>query len=150
MRAHYDALAKSLASISLDQEVAADAAQEAFLELYLKWQGVDELANPVAWLYRVGINRCLDYRRRLARIPHLLDRLADARDAQTDEEWHPDPVFVAILKHLPRKQRVATVLYYQADFSTAEIARVMQISEGAVKSHLYRARETLRTLLEDE
>lgn len=146
---HFDSLAKTLAVATLDKELAADAAQEAFLQLHLRWHEVDKLDDPVAWVYRVGINRCRDYRRHLVRAARLFDRLtAAASTEETAEQWFPDLEFVALLKDLPKRQRVAAVLFYQADFSTAEIARVMHISEGAVKSHLHRARETLRPLAE--
>lgn len=148
---HFDSLAKTLAVVALDKDLAADAAQEAFLQLHLRWHEVDKLDDPVAWLYRVGINRCRDYRRRLARAARLFDRLsAAASTGENGEPWLPDQEFVALLRDLPKRQRVAAVLFYQADFSTPEIARVMHISEGAVKSHLHRARETLRPLLERE
>lgn len=148
---HFDSLAKTLAVVTLDKELAADAAQEAFLQLYIRWHKIDKLDNPVAWLYRVGINRCRDYRRRLVRAARVFDRLTAAAGAEEPEEqWLPDVTFVALLRDLPKRQRVAAVLFYQADLSTAEIARVMHISEGAVKSHLHRARETLRPLAEAE
>lgn len=150
MQRHFDSLAKALAVMTLDREQAADAAQEAFLQLHLHWHDVDKLEDPVAWVYRVGMNRCLDYRRHLIRATRLFERLSAAGAKETDEQWLPDVEFVAVLKGLSKRQRVAAVLFYQADFSIAEIARVMQISEGAVKSHLHRARETLRTLLEAE
>ncbi len=150
MQRHFDSLAKALAVMTLDREQAADAAQEAFLQLHLHWHDVDKLEDPVAWVYRVGMNRCLDYRRHVIRATRLFERLSAAGAKETDEQWLPDVEFVAVLKGLSKRQRVAAVLFYQADFSIAEIARVMQISEGAVKSHLHRARETLRTLLEAE
>ena len=150
-RRHFDSLAKALATVTFDRELAADAAQEAFLQLHLRWHEVGKLDDPVAWLYRVGINRCRDYRRHFVRAARLFDRLSAASDTKdTGERWFPDLDFVALLKNLPKRQRVAAVLFYQADFSTTEIARVMHISEGAVKSHLHRAREALRPLLEEE
>ena len=149
VRRHFHPLERSLSLITLDAGLAADAAQDAFLRLYLRWADVDTLEDPVAWLYRVGINRCYDYRRQLKRAARLFDRLA--AQAGSDEQggqWSPDAGFVSLVKRLPRQQRVATVLFYQADLSTKEIARTMQISESAVKSHLQRARETLRPLVE--
>jgi len=57
---------------------------------------------------------------------------------------------MAMLGRLPLRQRTAAALFYEADFSVAEIAAVMNISEGAVKSHLSRARQSLRQVLEVE
>lgn len=135
--------------ITLDAGSAADAAQEAFLRLYLRWDEVDKLDDAVAWLYRVGINRCYDYRRRLKRAAKVFDRLTATAGDGSDEPWTPNADFLSLVKRLSKQQRIAAVLFYQADLSTKEIARVMHISESAVKSHLQRARERLRPLLEE-
>lgn len=145
---HYHALERSLAVITLDPGSAADAAQEAFLQLYLRWDEAAKLDDPVAWLYRVGINRCYDYRRRLKRAARLFERLVATSRDDSREPWTPDTDFLSLVERLPRQQRIAAVLFYQADLSTEEIARVMHISESAVKTHLQRARETLRPLVE--
>jgi len=134
--------------ITLDAGSAADAAQEAFLRLYLRWDEVTKLDDPVAWLYRVGINRCYDYRRGLRRAARLLDRLTAATPRESAEPWTPDTDFLSLVKRLSKQQRIAAVLFYQADLSVEEIARVMHISESAVKTHLQRAREALRPLVE--
>ena len=149
VRRHFHPLEKSLTLITLDAGLAADAAQEACLRLYLRWDEVDSLDDPVAWLYRVGINRCRDYRRQLKRATRLFERLsAEAGDGRLVDPWAPEAEFAGLVKRLPRQQRIAAVLFYQADLSTKEIARAMQISESAVKSHLQRAREALRPLVE--
>jgi RNA polymerase sigma-70 factor, ECF subfamily len=138
--------------ISLDQEAAADAAQEAFIQLYLRWDRVEEYRDPVAWLYRVGINRCKDYRRFLSRTARVVERLASQGDrrAEGDEivDWAPDLDFASTFRSLPRRQRTAATLYYLNDLPTGEIAKIMNISEGAVNSHLHRAREALKGLVE--
>jgi RNA polymerase sigma factor (sigma-70 family) len=157
METHCARLVQSLTMISLDREAAADAAQEAFIQLYLRWDRVDEYRDPVAWLYRVGINRCKDYHRFLSRTARVVERLGSQSqgahgDPETggDElvEWTPDLDFVSTFRSLPKRQRTAATLYYLNDLSVGEIARIMNISEGAVNSHLHRAREALRGLVE--
>lgn len=146
---HYEPLAKALALMSFDKQLAADAAHDALLRLQLRWRAADTLDDPVAWLYRVAINRCRDYRRQLVRASRLFERLVMRAGAeQATSGWTPDEEFASLVRRLPKQQRVACVLFYQADLSTVEIARVMNISEGAVKSHLFRAREALRPLVE--
>jgi RNA polymerase sigma factor (sigma-70 family) len=108
-------------------------------------------SNPVAWLYRVGINRCKDYRRYLARASRLLTRVAaDLPPEAESVEWDNRLDALAVLKRLPVRQRTAAALFFEADLSVADIASTMGISEGAVKSHLSRARESLRQVLEVE
>ncbi len=152
VQSHSVRLVQALTLISLDREVAADAAQEAFIQLFLRWDHLGEYRDPVAWLYRVGINRCKDYRRFLARTSRLVERLGVAQSLQMEDsdlaEWDPDPSFCSAFRSLPKRQRTAATLYYLNDLSVEEIARIMNISEGAVNSHLHRAREALRGLVE--
>jgi RNA polymerase sigma factor (sigma-70 family) len=145
-------LVKSLALITFDRGMAEDAAQDAFIQLYLHWREVPAMRDPAAWLYRVGINRCKDYRRALRRGLRLVELLGrstydDLQDGP-QERWSPDTDFLAVLGPLPKRQRTAAALHYVAGFSTSEIAAAMSISEGAVGSHLYKARESLRKTLE--
>jgi RNA polymerase sigma-70 factor, ECF subfamily len=148
---HSTRLVRSLALISLDRGLAEDAAQEAFLQLYLHWGEVPRMKDPAAWLYRVAINRCKNYRRALGYTAQLIDRLGRSveHDSFSPEQWSPRADFVALFKPLPKRQRTAVVLHYLADLSTAEIAQAMGISEGAVGSHLHKARQSLREHLEE-
>jgi RNA polymerase sigma factor (sigma-70 family) len=142
-------LIQMLDAVFLDRELAADAAQEAYMQLYLHWDKVGGSPEPEAWLYRVAVNRCKDHRRRLARATRLVHRLASENPPQaTVGSWEPADEFVAILRRLPTRQRVAAALFYQADMSIAEISHTMGISEGAVNSHLNRARRALKEMLE--
>jgi RNA polymerase sigma-70 factor, ECF subfamily len=141
-------LVRSLTAMFLDREMAADAAQDAFVQLYLHWDKVTASGEPDAWLYRVAINRCRDYRRKLARGRRLLERLAGSnRSEAASSEWQPRAEFLSIIAGLPRQQRVAAGLYYDADFSVAEIAAVMACSAKSVEARLYRARQALRQRL---
>jgi RNA polymerase sigma factor (sigma-70 family) len=145
VREHGPRLVQSLSLIGRDQELAADAAQDALIQLYRHWDDMDEVRDPVAWLYRVAINRSNDYRRRLTRSARLLERLITTA---SEDDWvapeAADSQLVAAFGALPLRQRTAATLYYLADFPVAEVARVMNVSEGAVNRHLYRAREALR------
>ena len=152
MQSHRVRLVQALTMISLDREAAADAAQEAFIQLFMRWDNVGEYRDPVAWLYRVGINRCKDYRRYVSRTARIVERLGTAQDRQIEEdelvEWDPDPDFVSVFRSLPKRQRTAATLFYLNDLPVGDIARIMDISEGAVNSHLHRAREALKGLVE--
>lgn len=149
VREQGERLIKSLSAIFLDRELAADAAQEAFIQLYLHWDEVTRNGDPQPWLYKVAVNRCKDYRRALARASRLFRRLVEASPSEAStEERSPRSDFLSILDSLSPRQRTAAALYYEADFSVEEIAAVMGISEGAVNSHLHRARVALKDILE--
>ncbi|NLE11858.1 RNA polymerase sigma factor [Propionibacterium sp.] len=142
-------LVRSLTSIFLDEQLAADAVQDAFIQLYKHWGEVTAKGDPDPWLYRVAVNRASDYRRALTRASRLFQRLVKTAPADpVCVDWVPRAEFMSMLSQLPTRQRTAAALYYEADLSVAEIARVMEISEGAVNSHLHRARMALRKILE--
>jgi RNA polymerase sigma-70 factor (ECF subfamily) len=149
-RQHYPPLVKTLYYVVLDREAAADMAQEAFLELYVRWDKIGRYRDPIGWVYRVALNRSKDYRRKLARAVRLLDRLAVMHSTPIEDSWQAESVFVQAARVLPRKQREASALYYLAGFSTREIADVMGIAEGSVNSHLHRARRALMGTMEVE
>jgi RNA polymerase sigma factor (sigma-70 family) len=147
---HCTRLVQSLSLISQDRELAWDAAQDAFLKLYLRWDTVGDLRDPVAWLYRVALNRFSDYRRIVARAARLNERLGNTGIEPWTEPRLGDTELALTFKALPRRQRVAATLYYLADLSTEEVARVMGVSRGTVDRHLYRARVALRSNMEGE
>jgi RNA polymerase sigma-70 factor (ECF subfamily) len=151
VRRHSPALVRTLTLVVLDRELAADIAQETFLRLHEHWDSVSDHPNLEGWLYRVALNRAKDHRRSLARVSRLVDRLRnDASIAQPARAWDPDTEFLSTLKGLPRRQRAAAALHYVGDLSVPEVARAMGISEGAVNSHLHRARTALRDMLEEQ
>lgn len=142
-------LVRTLNSIFLDPELAADAAQDAFVQLYKHWDRVTEAGEPDAWLFRVAVNRASDYHRAMKRATRLFQRLVTMTPVSpASVDWAPHADFMSVLSGLPPRQRTAAALYYDADLSVAEIARVMDISEGAVNSHLHRARTALKEILE--
>jgi RNA polymerase sigma-70 factor, ECF subfamily len=144
---HYEPLVKSLCFVALDRELAADAAQEAFFQLYRRWDRIGQYDDPAAWVYRVAINKCRDHRRALARANRLFERLAGAAREDRADPWAPDVEFTHALRRLPTRQRAAAALHYVAGLPLDQVAAVMDISEGTVKSHLHRARQTLRVEL---
>jgi len=143
---HYEPLVRSLSFVALDRDLAADAAQEAFFQLYLKWDRISQYDDPIGWVYRVAINRCKDHRRALARAARLVQWVAGPVD-RDGPSWTPEIEFKDALRRLPSRQRTAAALHYVAGLSVEQVAAAMGISEGAVKSHLFRARESLRAQL---
>jgi RNA polymerase sigma factor (sigma-70 family) len=133
----------------LDRELSKDAAQDAFVQLYLHWDKVGTSAEPEAWLYRVAVNRCRDHRRRVVRAGSLLWRLVSVADAPPTDHLEAAGNFFHLLRTLPQKQRTSAALFYEGDMSITDIAGTMGISEGAVNSHLNRARSKPRELLQE-
>jgi len=145
-RAHYSQLVRVLTAVSADGEAAADAVQEAFVQLWLNWDKVAEYDAPVAWVHRVALNRLRNQHRALGRLTRALARLGRER-APADPP--PSSPLLAALSTLPYKQRVAVSLHFISGFTIAETAEAMGISPWSVNQHLSRGRAKLQDLLKE-
>lgn len=124
---------------------AEDAVGEAVLRA---WQSFGRLRDEKAckaWLLRITVNCAYEHRRRGARVTYLEDLDAVAGSA---EDAHDDGLWDTV-RSLPEEFRIVTVLYYYEDMTTAEIAKMLGIRAGTVRSRLARARDRLRALLEE-
>lgn len=138
---------------------AEDVAQEVFLEVYKSVGGFRKEANFKTWVYRIAINKSIDFLRKQKRRQKISD-LRDffTRKSQKEEaDQHPHQkledeerkrLLQAQIHGLPDNQKVALVLKHYQKLSNKEIARIMQTSEPAVEGLLHRARENLRRKLE--
>jgi len=132
------ALARALSGPAL----ADDVAQEAMLAAYRRWEEVSRLDLPVAWVRRVTVNIATSGLRRRAAEARALLRLGARRgDYAGLDPAHED--FWADVRRLPRRQAQVAALHYVDDLSVADIAVVLDCSEGTVKQHLARARKAL-------
>jgi RNA polymerase sigma factor (sigma-70 family) len=136
-----------------DDRQAEDLAQDAFVKAYRALARLPKEANARAWLYRIATNSALDWhrRRRLISWLPLFDRDSHPATSSSFAESSLESVAVRqALAQLPSRYRAPLVLYACQDLSTQEIADILQISRGAVKTRLFRAREKLRQLYTPE
>ena len=127
---------------------AEDLAQETFIQAYRQLDGFRAEARFSSWLYRIAVNRCLNWRKRSQRQAQLLDdwgRNADA--APTAEDARARQLQEALLK-LPPKQRAAVVLTTYDGLSHAAAAHALGCSETTVSWRLFAARRKLKRLLQ--
>jgi RNA polymerase sigma factor (sigma-70 family) len=122
------------------RETGVELAQEAMLRAFREWSRVEQLERPGAWIRRVVINLAHDARRRGVREQRALHRL-DA--SEVADRALPDDEFWAAVRELPERQRTVVALRYVEDLPVAAIASLMEVSEGTVKTLLFRARRTL-------
>ena len=142
-----------------NREDAEDVAQETFISLHRHGHRFRHDARFSTFVYRVAANAALNRRRTLgrknARIRKLQTRQAAGDDLPTtprDPESATFGVEVQVrvqdaLLQLPPDLRAATVLYDIEGLSYREIAAVLEIPEGTVKSRIHRARSALRDRL---
>ena len=146
-RREHPRLIGSLAALSGREDVAADAADEAFARALARWPRVSKMASPGGWTYRVALNELRRRLRRGATERHAIDRMA--RPGQVDDHPLDDDVWQAV-RTLPDRQRTAIVLRYVADLPEADIAEAMHVSRGTVASNLSDARKALARFLDDD
>jgi RNA polymerase sigma-70 factor, ECF subfamily len=129
---------------------AEDILQEVFIQLYRSIGNYDPARGMfTTWLYRITVNRCLNIRRRRGFFSLPLEELPDnvLREPALSESQHADVDSVQhALGRLSMKLRVVIVLRYFWDLSNAEIAEILDLPLGTVKSRLNLA---LRALCKD-
>jgi len=134
-----------------DAREAEDAAQETFLRAYTRLNTFQTDKKFSSWLLAIASNHCIDRLRRrrftwlsLDELP-FLEQVASERnqpEAAAIQQEKRDEVR-KMLDHLPPEYRAAVILRYWYEFSYREIAEVMDTTESAIKSRLFRAREML-------
>lgn len=138
---HAPELARYLARLLGDADVASDAVQDVFVRAIRADGALRDSASVRPWLYAIASNVALKQLRRrrvLSFVPFL-----PVRDDEITQS--PAPAIEAVLvkqvlRKIPAREAIAIVLHYQAGFSRREIAQIEGVSEEAIKSRLARGR----------
>jgi RNA polymerase sigma-70 factor, ECF subfamily len=143
-----------------NQAVAEELAQEVFLRVYRSRASYEPTAKFTTWLFRIATHLALNCLRdgKSERSQEFLDD--DSKDGPARQLWDRRPtveqrlVYEAKLDEvrraiagLPEKQRAAVLMHKYQEMEYSQIAKVLECSESAVKSLLFRAYETLRARL---
>lgn len=150
--ARYAAQARRVARAILGNAADADdAAQDGFLAA-LKHLGRYDPARPFGpWLMRIVANAARDrWRRRKVRAAEAISPALPAGEPGPDrsaEQRLFHEALRAALARLPEQQRLAVVLFDVEGYSHREIAEILDIPEGTVRSHVFHARRALRKAL---
>lgn len=139
------------------EDEANDAVQEIYLTLLKK---LDTLENPKAflgWLKAVTSNHCKNRLARNKSYSSIDDEVLFENAEETDVQLIPQKQIeaqelrksvVSAVKNLPVFQRECVMMYYYNEMSVSQIAEVLEIKEGTVKSRLYNARKSIKSELE--
>lgn len=125
---------------------AEEVTQDVFLKLWRALPGYDGRASPSTWLYTIARNTCLTaVRAESYRRTAPLDEASEPRVSNTA------PADIAVrqcLAALPEVQREVVTLFYLQERSVKDVASMLDLPEGTVKSHLHRARRALAGMVE--
>lgn len=136
-------------NIELARDIHADTFERV---LKSRWRFDPRKGSQKTWLYAIALNVLRDQGRRRAAEARAYERVTAG---DREEHWDASDVLEdrdAIrrgLTRLPDDEREAVALYYGADLSVDEIARVTRTRTTTVKGRLHRARGRLRELLEE-
>ena len=152
------------------REDAEEVAQEALLKVFENFHTLAEPEHVRAWVFRIAKNVCLMKRRRSLFAPTAaqeisLDELMPAKDFTGGQlrleiaDWSRVPedqaahaelkrTLDAAIRELPDMYRTVVLLRDVEEFSTAETAHILDVSEDVVKKRLHRARLALRKQLD--
>lgn len=130
--------------IVMDHSIAEEIVQDALEKTYLRWKKIQRYDRPGAWVRRIVINASLSHiRRRRVERAHLT-QLEQFFETSTRESDLTHFVLWSEVANLPDQQATAVAMHYGADMAIDDIAIELQLSDAAVKSLLYRARNSLR------
>jgi RNA polymerase sigma-70 factor, ECF subfamily len=133
-----------------DVEEARDVAQEAFFKAYRSLHTFKPGAKFSTWIFAIAYHACCDRLNRRKRYSN--EELPDAPDSGPGPEAQAIALDQArrlrdAIDRLPEKYRTVITLYHLQGKQYEEIATVLNLPMGTVKTHLFRAKEQLRKLL---
>jgi RNA polymerase sigma-70 factor (ECF subfamily) len=132
-----------------NRALADDLAQDAFIKAYINLPGFKGRSKMSTWLFRIAYNCFYDH------IKNTKNQQADPVEKYAYKLFHEDPVcnetdktLYLALEKLNNKEREVVLLFYMEEKSLKEIGVITGLSVNTVKSHLRRAKEHLKTYLE--
>ena len=129
-----------------DNALADDIAQESYIKAYLS---CDTFTNPdkfSAWIFKIGYNTFLNHRRGERPTTGYEDAREIAARTGADSSFAYQELYEA-LDRIPAQERTSILLFYMEGYAIKEIAELQDVTQDAVKQHLYRGRNHLRGLL---
>jgi RNA polymerase sigma-70 factor (sigma-E family) len=148
-RLHYRSLVRLAAILVGDVATAEELVQDSFLAMYTSWRRLRDRNRALPYLRRSVVNRSRSVLRHRAVVNKIPPKLEPHMPAAEQEviirlDQH---ALVSALQALPIRQREVLVLRYYADLPESQIASALGISRGAVRSHVSRAKSSLRAEL---
>ena len=134
-----------------DWDAAEDMTQEIFIRVWKGLAGYTGAASLSTWIYTIGRNACLTELKRRASSPKVCAEASVLERAAAAQVPGPDEGTIdvrALLGRLPERYRRAMTLYYLEEKSYQEVAEMLGIPLGTVKTFLHRAKKELVEIIE--
>jgi RNA polymerase sigma-70 factor (ECF subfamily) len=154
VRRHQGRVRSLLLRLCADRTLADDLAQEVFLRAFRGLVGFEGRSSFGTWVYRIAYNVFLNYRARARELWSLPEdyetRAAAPEDAMSAGRSDLRRDLEGAIDALPERYRAVVVLYYLHEVSYPEIAEILDVPLGTVKTHLHRAKRLLRRAMSPE
>ena len=146
---YYPAVFRFLVHFLGSRAEAEDAVQEVFLKAWEHLQTLPEISNERAWIYSIARNYAIDrtrwWKRLLSKVDFSSTELENKAARDTMSVDADVRIVLSHVKKLPTRQREVFILRHWHGFSTEEVAKMLGISTGSVKTHLKRSIEFVKT-----
>ena len=143
-------LYKVAIAILKNDDDACDAIQEALLSAYKNFNSLREPQFFNTWVTRILINKCYDIINKNKKIAFLNKELELDENASYYDRYKEESIVENVLNQIDSDLKTVTLLYYYNEFQVDEIAEILNIPVGTVKSRLSRAREKIYAILKRE
>lgn len=134
-----------------NRQDAEDMLQNAFVKAYSNWRKVRRADSPEAYVHRIVTNETISaWRRRWRQVERSTDTLPETRSDGPADAVSSRATMWSAIQDLPPRQRAIVVLRYYEDLSERDIAQVLGVSPGTVKSQARTALRSLRRHLQPQ
>lgn len=147
-----------------DENQIEDIAQEVFIKIYKNLHNFKGNSSIYTWIYRITINTCIDTLKKHKKVIYLEDTIKNKDGEETklqleDNSKLPNEIvedneikekLIKCIRKLPYEQSTIIILRDIKGFSYMEIAEILKLNLGTVKSKISRARSALKEELEKE
>lgn len=132
-----------------DTDFADDIMQDVFISIYKNISDFKRQSKFTTWLYRVTMNKCTDYLRK-KKVRNIFSPLGEEQgyQGQNQDSREIQKIVRYAITKLPERLRLPLRMRDIEGLSYKEIADELGLEEGTVKSRIFRARETLKIILQ--
>jgi len=138
------ALVRLARGLLRDPHTAEDVVQDVLAKALLKWGRVSAADDPIAYVNRMVVNASTSFWRRAARRERATDVLPDEGFADATGQVADRDALMEALRELPTKQRTVLVLRHFEDYSDEQIADLLDVTTGTVRSNAHRGLAAMR------
>ena len=140
---------KTAIAILKNEDDANDAIQDALYSAYKNYDSLKEKSYFTTWIIRILINKCYDIINKNKKIAYIDDSITE-NTTGVEDNYEVESSLEWVLNKIDKDLKEIVVLYYYDERPVGDIAEILEIPQGTVKSRLSRAREQIRKIMKKE